>query len=97
MHALPCRCVPRGDLPCINADAEWGAPVPAAEAAREVVKPGFERYRLPRIVAFINLDNVAPVRVAEQAGVKYAWGVTSRDFGRVAPYAKAPGRAEAGV
>lgn len=59
----------------------------ATEAAREAVKLGFEKYRLPRIVALINPENRASVRVAEKIGMKYERDVSFRDFGKVAMYA----------
>lgn len=61
----------------------------ATEAAREAVELGFERYKLPRLVAVINPENVASVRVAEKVGMKYEREVSFKDFGRVAVYAKA--------
>ncbi len=70
----------------------WGRGL-ATEAAREVVRLGFEKYKLPRIVALINPENIASVRVAEKIGMKYERGVNFRDFGRVAMYVlKARGR-----
>jgi ribosomal-protein-alanine N-acetyltransferase len=64
----------------------WGQGL-ATEAAREAVKLGFERYKLPRIVALINPVNVASVRVAEKIGMKYERDVNFNDFGKVAMYA----------
>ena len=61
----------------------------ATEAAREVVKLGFEKYGLPRLVAVIHPENVASVRVAEKIGMRYERDVDFREFGRVAMYAKA--------
>lgn len=58
----------------------------APEAAREVVRLGFEKYRFKRIVAMINPKNTASVRVAEKIGMRYAKDVEFRDFGRVAMY-----------
>ena len=66
----------------------WGQGL-ATEAAREVLKLGFEKYKLPRLVAVINPENIASVRVAEKVGMKYERDVDFRDFGRVAMYAKA--------
>lgn len=65
----------------------WGKGL-ATEAAREVLKLGFERYKLPRIVAVINPENVASVRVAEKIGMKYERDVRFKDFGIVAMYAQ---------
>jgi len=66
----------------------WGRGL-ATEAAREVVELGFEKYELPRLVAVINPENVASVRVAEKVGMRYERDVNFQDFGRVAMYAKA--------
>lgn len=65
----------------------WGRGL-ATEAARAVVKLGFEKYKLPRLVSFINPENVASVRVAQKAGMKYERDVDFRDFGQVALYAQ---------
>ena len=64
----------------------WGQGL-ATEAAREAVKLGFERYKFPRIVAIINPENIASVRVAEKIGMKYERDVNFKDFGEVAMYA----------
>ena len=63
----------------------WGRGL-ATEAARAVVRLGFERYRFPRIVAFINPENVGSVRVAEKIGMRYERSVDFRDFGEVSMY-----------
>jgi ribosomal-protein-alanine N-acetyltransferase len=63
----------------------WGRGL-ATEAARAVVRLGFERYAFPRIVALINPENVGSVRVAEKVGLKYERAVNFRDFGEVALY-----------
>jgi ribosomal-protein-alanine N-acetyltransferase len=52
-----------------------------------VVKLGFGKYKFPRIVALINPENVASVRVAEKIGMKYERDVIFKDFGEVAMYA----------
>lgn len=71
----------------------WGRGL-ATEAARETVKLGFERYKFPRIVALINPENVASVRVAEKIGMRYGRDVNFREFGQVAMYVlMAPGSA----
>ncbi len=64
----------------------WGRGL-ATEAARAVVKLGFEHYGFPRIVALINPENVGSVRVAEKVGLKYERDVNFRDYGQVALYA----------
>ena len=64
----------------------WGRGL-ATEAAREVVRLGFEQYRFPRIVAMINPENVASVRVAEKAGLRFGRRVQFKEFGEVAMYA----------
>lgn len=63
----------------------WGQGL-ATEAAREIVRLGFERYMVSRIVALIIPENVASVRVAEKIGMKYERDVTYKDFGKVAMY-----------
>jgi ribosomal-protein-alanine N-acetyltransferase len=63
----------------------WGGGL-ATEAAREAVKLGFEKYKFPRIVAFINPENVASVRVAEKIGMRYERDVSFKEFGEVGMY-----------
>jgi ribosomal-protein-alanine N-acetyltransferase len=64
----------------------WGKGF-ATEAARQTIKLGFEKYRLPRIIALINQKNTASVRVAEKIGLKFEKNVVYKDFGSVAMYA----------
>lgn len=64
----------------------WGRGL-ATEAARAVVKLGFEKYGLPRVVAFIHPENAASVRVALRVGMRHERDVDFREFGRVALYA----------
>jgi ribosomal-protein-alanine N-acetyltransferase len=64
----------------------WGRGL-ATEAAREAVKLGFESYGFRRIVALINPENVASVRVAEKVGMRYERDVDFKEFGQVAMYA----------
>ena len=64
----------------------WGQGL-ATEAARAVVKLGLERYGFSRLVALINPENIASVRVAEKIGMKYERDVSFKDFGQVALYA----------
>ena len=66
----------------------WGKGL-ATEAAHETVRLGFEKYEFPRIVAVINPENMASVRVAEKIGMKYERDVNYKDFGKVAMYALA--------
>jgi ribosomal-protein-alanine N-acetyltransferase len=63
----------------------WGRGL-ATEAAREAVKLGCERYRFPRIVALINPENVASVRVAEKISMRYERDVSFKEFGEVGMY-----------
>ena len=73
----------------------WGKGL-ASEAVRATVRLAFEEYKFPRVVAVINPENVASVRVAEKVGMKYERDVNFRDFGEVALYAleaPRPGRA----
>lgn len=64
----------------------WGRGL-ATEAARAVVRLGFERYGFPRIVAVINPENIASVRVAQKLGMKHERDVNFKEFGTVALYA----------
>ncbi|HWS89897.1 MAG TPA: GNAT family N-acetyltransferase [Pyrinomonadaceae bacterium] len=73
----------------------WGRGL-ATEAAREVAGLGFEKYGLTRLVAVINPENVASVRVAEKIGMKYERDVDFKEFGKVSLYAKARETAAAG-
>jgi len=73
----------------------WGRGL-ATEAAREVARLGFEKYKLPSLVAVINPENIASIRVAEKVGMRYERDVNFRDYGRVALYAKARDAAGAG-
>jgi ribosomal-protein-alanine N-acetyltransferase len=59
----------------------------ATEAAREAVRLGFEMYGFPRIVAMINPENVASVRVAEKLGMRYERDADFQDYGKVRMYA----------
>jgi len=64
----------------------WGKGL-ATEAAREVVRAGFERFKLVRIVALIMPENTASISVAKKIGMEYEREVAYKDFGRVAMYA----------
>lgn len=48
----------------------WGAGI-ATEAAREVMRDGFERVGLERIVAIARAENAASLRVMEKIGMRY--------------------------
>jgi ribosomal-protein-alanine N-acetyltransferase len=63
----------------------WGRGL-TTEAARGIIRLGFEKYQFPRIVALINPDNAASVRVAEKIGMKYERDVSYKEFGTVAMY-----------
>ena len=63
----------------------WGQGL-ATEAAHEIVRLGFERYKFSRIVALIIPENEASVRVAEKIGMKYERDVGYKGFGKVAMY-----------
>jgi ribosomal-protein-alanine N-acetyltransferase len=63
----------------------WGRGL-ATEAAREAVRLAFERYGFSRVVALINPENVASVRVAEKVGMRYERDVSFKEFGQVAMY-----------
>jgi RimJ/RimL family protein N-acetyltransferase len=49
--------------------AAWGQGV-ATEAAREILRHGFETARLERVIAEIDVANAASVRVAEKLGLR---------------------------
>ena len=58
----------------------------ASEAASAALKLGFEKYNLPRIVAFIDPRNTASIRVAEKIGMRFERKVEFRSFGEVDLY-----------
>lgn len=58
----------------------------ASEAASATLKIGFEKYNLPRIVAFIDPRNTASVRVAEKIGMRFERKVEFKSFGEVNLY-----------
>lgn len=65
----------------------WGKGF-ATEAAAMLVELGFQRFGFERIVAFINPQNAASVRVAEKVGLKYEKDIENfKDFGTVSRYA----------
>jgi ribosomal-protein-alanine N-acetyltransferase len=63
----------------------WGRGL-AIEAVSQTIVLGFEKYKFPHIIALINPNNVASVRVAEKIGMKYERDVIYKDFGQVAMY-----------
>jgi RimJ/RimL family protein N-acetyltransferase len=58
----------------------------ASEAASAALNLGFEKYDLPRIVAFIDPCNTASARVAEKIGMAFARKVEFKAFGEVNLY-----------
>lgn len=65
----------------------WGQGL-ATEAAQSIVRIGFDRYQFNRIIAVINQQNTASIRVAEKIGMSYERAITQyKDFGSVALYA----------
>lgn len=58
----------------------------ASEAASAALKLGFEKYNLPRIVAFIDPQNMASIRVAENIGMKFERKVEFKNLGEVDLY-----------
>ena len=48
----------------------WGQGL-ATEAARSIIKIGFDKYNFKRIIAVINPQNTASIRVAEKVGMNY--------------------------
>jgi len=62
----------------------------ASEAAARLVELGFERFNFNRIVAFINPQNTASIRVAVKTGFKYEREIENfKNFGAVSRYALA--------
>jgi ribosomal-protein-alanine N-acetyltransferase len=65
----------------------WGKGL-ATEAAAMLVELGFERFGFNRVVAFINPENTASIRVSEKVGLKYEKEIANfKDFGKVFRYA----------
>jgi ribosomal-protein-alanine N-acetyltransferase len=65
----------------------WGQGL-ATEAARSIIKIGFDRYHFKRIIAVINPQNTASIRVAEKVGMNYEREIAQyKDFGAVSLYA----------
>lgn len=64
----------------------WGQGF-ATEAARAIVNIGFEKFDFSRIVAVINPQNAASIRVAEKVGLRFEREISNyKDFGRVSLY-----------
>ena len=65
----------------------WGKGL-ATEAAQSIVKIGFDRYKFNRIIAVINPQNIASIRVAKKVGMNYEREIPNfKDFGAVSLYA----------
>ncbi len=65
----------------------WGKGL-ATEAAAMLVELGFQRFGFNRVVAFINPQNAASIRVAEKVGLKHEKEIKNfKDFGTVSHYA----------
>jgi ribosomal-protein-alanine N-acetyltransferase len=65
----------------------WGKGL-ATEAAQSIIKIGFDRYKFNRIIAIINPQNIASIRVAKKIGMNYEREIASfKDFGCVSLYA----------
>jgi ribosomal-protein-alanine N-acetyltransferase len=59
----------------------------ASEAAEMLVKLGFQRFGFKRVVAYIDPQNTASIRVAEKSGLKYEREIAQfKDFGKVSMY-----------
>ena len=59
----------------------------ATEAAEMLVKLGFQTFGFNRIVAYIDPQNTASIRVAEKVGLKYEREIAQfKDFGKVSMY-----------
>jgi ribosomal-protein-alanine N-acetyltransferase len=68
----------------------WGKGL-AAEAARAILKIGFDQYQANRIIAVIVPENRNSIRLAERLGMKFEREIASyKDFGRVLLYALNP-------
>jgi len=64
----------------------WGCGF-ATEAAAMLVELGFHRFGFNRVVAYINPQNAASIRVAETVGLKYEREIPQfKDFGKVLLY-----------
>ena len=63
----------------------WGRGL-ATEAARSIVKLASEKYNFDRLIAVINPQNTASVRVAEKIGMKFEREVIYKNFGKVELY-----------
>jgi len=64
----------------------WGRGF-ATEAAAMLVELGFHRFDFNRVVAYINPQNAASIRVAETVGLKYEREIPQfKDFGKVLLY-----------
>ena len=65
----------------------WGTGL-ATEAAQAIIKIGFEKYDFTRIIAVINPQNTASIRVAKKVGMNYEKEIAHfKDFGAVSLYA----------
>lgn len=65
----------------------WGQGL-ATEAAQSITKIGFDRYKFNRLIAVINPQNTASIRVAEKVGMNYEREIAQyKDFGAVSLYA----------
>jgi [ribosomal protein S5]-alanine N-acetyltransferase len=58
----------------------------ASEAANAVLKLGFEKHNLQKIVAFIHPRNVASIRVAEKIGMCFERKIEFKSWGEVDLY-----------
>ena len=75
------------ELAYLLASNYWGQGL-ATEAARSIIKIGFDRYNFNRIIAVINPQNTASIRVAEKVGMNYEREIAQyKDFGAVSLYA----------
>lgn len=59
----------------------------ASEAARVVLKLGFEKYNFQRLVSIIAPQNTASIRVAEKIGMRFERNIDFKNFGIVNLYA----------
>jgi [ribosomal protein S5]-alanine N-acetyltransferase len=85
-----CGLQPLAETPDVEigwwlARARWGKGL-ATEAAREVLRDGFERAHLQRIVAIAQPENLASIHIMEKLGMHFEREITHRGF-RVVLYA----------
>lgn len=75
------------EIACLIDCGYWGKGL-ATEAARSIIKLGFDKYKSNRIIAVIVPQNIGSIRLAENIGMTYEREIVSyKDFGKVLLYA----------